>query len=150
MAPKKAPPAKAHSLVARFNGSFVVVVSAVVGYALHAKVSSPLHAAWAMCGFNVVLCLVLSLLTGDYSWVDRLWSVVPAFYVLHFASSAGFDARTTAMAALATLWGLRLSYNFARKDGYQVRVNIGPSAFSFGDSLPPRALSDRRAGLPVA
>ena len=150
MAQKKAPPAKGHSLVKRFNGSFVVAVSAVVSYGLHAKLSSSLYAAWTMCGFNVALCLVLSLLTCDYSWVDRLWSVVPAFYVLHFASSAGFDARTSAMAALATLWGLRLSYNFARKDGYQVRDNWLQRAFITGDSLPPCALSDWRAGLPVA
>ena len=126
MAPTAAPPATgaSHSLVKRFNGSFVVFLSAAASYLLASRFSSPLYAAWAMCAFNVALCLVLSLVTGDYSWVDRLWSVVPAFYVLHFASSAGFDARSTAMAALATLWGLRLTYNFARKDGYQVRSRV--------------------------
>jgi steroid 5-alpha reductase family enzyme len=70
----------------------------------------------------LVVCLlawVLSLLTHDHSWVDRLWSVVPVVYVWVFAVSAGLDdVRLTVMAVLVTLWGARLTFNFARKGGY--------------------------------
>lgn len=62
---------------------------------------------------------VLSLATREYSWVDRIWSLVPIAYVGVFAGAADFaDARLNLMLALVTLWGLRLTFNFARKGGY--------------------------------
>jgi hypothetical protein len=112
----------ARGLLRRFDGAYVVALSAGASLALASYgPSSALRGAAAMCGVNAAMCLVLSLLTGDFSWVDRLWSVVPAFYALHFAAASGWEARTATMATLTSLWGLRLSYNFARKDGYQVR-----------------------------
>lgn len=60
-----------------------------------------------------------SLGTGDTSWVDRIWSIVPAIYVWVFAAYANFsNARLDVMAALVTVWGVRLTFNFARKGGY--------------------------------
>ena len=74
--------------------------------------------AAAACAF----CWVASLATKDTSWVDRLWSVVPAVYVWIFAIAAVAagrpDARLLLMAVLVTLWGARLTFNFARKGGY--------------------------------
>jgi len=65
------------------------------------------------------LTWVLSLITGEHSWVDRIWSVIPVVYVWVFAGSAGLqDARLNLMAVLVTLWGVRLTYNFTRKGGY--------------------------------
>ncbi len=62
---------------------------------------------------------VLSLITREYSWVDRIWSLVPVVYVWVYAIAAGLtDARLDVMAALVTLWGARLTFNFARKGGY--------------------------------
>ena len=72
----------------------------------------------AVCAF----CWIASLITKDTSWVDRIWSVVPVVYVWIFAISAlvdGKDAgRLLLMAVLVTLWGARLTFNFARKGGY--------------------------------
>src|SRR3954468_14321380 len=62
---------------------------------------------------------LLSVLTREYSWVDRIWSLIPIAYLGVFAGAAGFaDARLNVMLALVTLWGLRLTFNFARKGGY--------------------------------
>jgi steroid 5-alpha reductase family enzyme len=62
---------------------------------------------------------IASLLTGDYSWVDRGWSIVPVVYVWIFAGFAHLaNARLDLMAALVTIWGARLTFNFARKGGY--------------------------------
>lgn len=62
---------------------------------------------------------VASLLTGDHSWVDRLWSIVPVIYVGVFWSATGFsDPRLAIMAIVVALWGIRLTANFARKGGY--------------------------------
>lgn len=65
------------------------------------------------------LAWVLSLLTGEYSWVDRMWSIIPVVYLWIFAGATGFlNTRLTLMAVLVTLWGVRLTVNFARKGGY--------------------------------
>jgi len=66
-----------------------------------------------------VVTWVLSLITNEYSWVDRIWSLVPVAYVWVYAGAAGLaDARLDVMAALVTLWGARLTFNFAREGGY--------------------------------
>ncbi len=62
---------------------------------------------------------LVSVLTREYSWVDRIWSIVPVAYVGIFAGAAGFaDTRLDVMFALVALWGARLTFNFARKGGY--------------------------------
>lgn len=62
---------------------------------------------------------LLSVVTKEYSWVDRIWSIIPVVYLWVFAYGAGFtDPRLNLMAVLVTLWGARLTYNFARKGGY--------------------------------
>jgi steroid 5-alpha reductase family enzyme len=76
----------------------------------------------------VVICIaagvcaftwIASLITKTTSWVDQLWSIVPVVYVWVFAIAAGLtDVRLVVMAALVTLWGARLTFNFARKGGY--------------------------------
>ena len=53
--------------------------------------------------------------------MDRIWSIVPVVYVWVFAIAAGLgDARLDVMAGLVTLWGARLTFNFARKGGYRI------------------------------
>ena len=71
--------------------------------------------AAAACAF----AWIASLVTGDTSWVDRLWSIVPVIYVWVFAATANLsNVRLNVLAALVTVWGVRLTYNFARKGGY--------------------------------
>lgn len=82
----------------------------------------PLLLVLVVAGVACAFCWIASLITKDTSWVDRLWSVVPAVYVWIFAGSslaAGADAaRLVVMAVLVTLWAARLTFNFARKGGY--------------------------------
>lgn len=63
-------------------------------------------------------CFAVSEITRNYSQVDKLWSLLPILYSWIFAAEAGFDTRMTLMAALVTIWGLRLTFNFARRGGY--------------------------------
>jgi steroid 5-alpha reductase family enzyme len=80
---------------------------------------SPLVVALVVAAAVCVLCWGASVITKDTSWVDRIWSVVPVVYVWIFAIAAGLrDARLDVMAVLVTLWGARLTFNFARKGGY--------------------------------
>lgn len=82
----------------------------------------PLTVVLIVAGVISAGCWLLSLVTKDTSWVDRIWSVAPVVYVWIFAVAAivdGKDAtRLIVMAALATAWGARLTFNFARKGGY--------------------------------
>ncbi|MFJ6429563.1 MULTISPECIES: DUF1295 domain-containing protein [Microbacterium] len=68
------------------------------------------------------VCWVLSLITRDTSWVDRAWSIVPVAYVWIFVAGAFVNGdgsgRVVVMGVLATAWGARLTFNFARKGGY--------------------------------
>ncbi|MDQ0728607.1 DUF1295 domain-containing protein [Microbacterium sp. W4I20] len=67
-------------------------------------------------------CWLLSLITRDTSWVDRAWSIVPVVYVWIFVAGAFVQGegsvRAVVMGLLATAWGVRLTFNFARKGGY--------------------------------
>ncbi len=93
--------------------------------------------AWAILAAG---SFVASIVTRNYSQVDRLWSIVPAFYVGGYAWAAGFrDARLDLMTALVVAWGARLTYNFWRKGGYRpggedyrwpiLRARLGPWKF---------------------
>jgi steroid 5-alpha reductase family enzyme len=104
------------------------------------RTTDPLTTALWVAGGLALLCWVLSLITKEYSWVDRLWSITPALFSVHFAGHVGFgDLRLNLMAALTVLWGVRLTYNFARKGGYkpggedyrwaEIQEKIGPVWF---------------------
>jgi len=80
---------------------------------------TPVELDAALAGGFATLAWVLSLFTGDTSWVDRLWSIVPIIYVGAFAVTDHLaSARLDVMAALTLAWGVRLTFNFARKGGY--------------------------------
>ena len=80
---------------------------------------SPLAAVLVVASIACAFAWITSLITHEHSWVDRLWSILPVIYVWVFAAFAGLaDPRLNVMAALVTLWGTRLTFNFARKGGY--------------------------------
>ncbi|OHD54155.1 MAG: hypothetical protein A2Y33_10315 [Spirochaetes bacterium GWF1_51_8] len=93
----------------------------------------------------ILISFLFGLICNEYSWVDRLWSILPALYAWILAVRAWPDPRLIAGAALVTLWAARLTFNFARKGGYsgmedyrwaEVRKFIGNEflwqAFNFG------------------
>jgi steroid 5-alpha reductase family enzyme len=65
-----------------------------------------------------LICFVVSELTKNCSQVDKLWSIMPIVYTWYFASVADWNIRAVIMAILVTCWGVRLTYNFNRKGGY--------------------------------
>jgi steroid 5-alpha reductase family enzyme len=70
-------------------------------------------------GIACAFVWIASLISHDHSWVDRIWSIIPVVYVWIFAGSLGLaNTRLDVMAALVTVWGARLTFNFARKGGY--------------------------------
>jgi len=65
-------------------------------------------------------CFIAGELTKNYSQVDRLWSTIPIAYCWYFTYSAGMNERLILMSSLVTIWGIRLSFNFARKGGFSL------------------------------
>ncbi|WP_394552169.1 DUF1295 domain-containing protein [Agromyces sp. MMS24-JH15] len=100
----------------------------------------PLLVCLALCGAITAATWLASVVTHEYSWVDRIWSIAPVAYVWVFAA-ADLSPRLLLMATLVTLWGIRLTFNFARKGGYRpggedyrwavLRERMSPRAFAW-------------------
>ena len=85
----------------------------------HPLVGTPYGSALDLCIALAMLAWVLSILTREYSWVDRIWSLVPPIYCLIVAADLEFQSsRVNVMTVLATLWSIRLTFNYALKGGY--------------------------------
>ena len=65
-------------------------------------------------------CFIAGELTKNYSQVDRLWSTIPIVYCWYFTYASGMDERLILMSTLVSIWGIRLSFNFARKGGFSL------------------------------
>jgi len=77
-----------------------------------------LHTLVAIYIVVALLCFLVSEISRNYSQVDKLWSIMPVVYTWYVTYASNFDARLTLMAIIVTIWGARLTFNFARKGGY--------------------------------
>ncbi|CAN9380992.1 unnamed protein product [Alternaria alternata] len=109
--------------------------------------TNPLMTALAFATMFVTpIVLAVSEINRNYSQVDRLWSLLPAIYNVHYAVWAHLNGLPTMkldhVMAVSIIWGARLTFNYWRKGGYQVgsedyRWNIvkdyvgGPGMFIF-------------------
>ena len=85
----------------------------------HPLSGTPYGTALELTLLLAALAWLTSVITREYSWVDRLWPLCPPAYCLIVAVHADFASpRLNLMALLITLWGLRLTFNYARKGGY--------------------------------
>ena len=78
-----------------------------------------------ICGASMLYCFIVGELTRNNSQMDKLWSILPIAYVWVIAIKGGVDMRLTVYAVLVTVWGLRLTYNFARKGAYSIKFWTG-------------------------
>ena len=92
-----------------------------VGPALDAEQLRVLRTLGIICGASALYCFVVGELTGNNSQMDKLWSLLPIAYTWIIAVEGGLTLRLVVMASLATLWGARLTFNFARKGAYRLR-----------------------------
>ncbi len=73
----------------------------------------------------IAYCFVVGELSKNNSQVDKLWSVVPIGYVWYMTIEGGMNERMVLMAILVTIWGSRLTFNFARRGAYTWRFWAG-------------------------
>lgn len=92
-----------------------------VGPALDAAQLETLKVLGLICAGSALFCFVVGELTGNNSQMDKLWSLLPIVYTWVIAFKAGLPVRLVVMACLATLWGARLTFNFARKGAYRLK-----------------------------
>lgn len=69
----------------------------------------------------IAYCFIVGEITRNNSQVDKLWSIVPIYYVWHMTAMGGFHPRMILMSVLVTIWGIRLTYNFARRGAYKLK-----------------------------
>jgi hypothetical protein len=74
--------------------------------------------------FMTPLVLAVAEFNKNYSQVDRLWSVLPVLYNVHYNVWAHLNDlptfRLNHIMAVSIIWGTRLSFNYWRKGGYSV------------------------------
>lgn len=72
--------------------------------------------------------LLASIITGNYSWTDRFWSITPTSYVTMLVVRAYFTgeekhgmlhSRLLVMWCMYLLWTVRLTGNYYRRGGYE-------------------------------
>lgn len=97
----------------------------MVGPELSAVQLDVLKTLGIICGVSVLYCFIVGELTNNNSQMDKLWSILPAIYVLVVAVKGGFSPRLFVMAVLALTWGVRLTYNFGRKGAYSIKFWTG-------------------------
>ena len=90
------------------------------------------HTQWSLLWGNVwvmvavvAACFIVGEVTRNVSQVDKLWSIIPVVYSWIVTARSHFDARMVLMSLLATVWGVRLTYNFSRQGGYSWRFWSG-------------------------
>jgi len=66
-----------------------------------------------------VTCFLSGLATGDHSWVDRVWGMLPPVFSLVYAIHAPGNIQSFILCALVLLWGMRLSFNLWQKGGFR-------------------------------
>ena len=92
-----------------------------VGPALDASQLEALKILLYIAGGSALFCFVVGELTRNNSQMDKLWSLLPIAYTWVIAAKGGMSPRLVVMAVLATLWGIRLTFNFARKGAYRLK-----------------------------
>ena len=75
------------------------------------------------CSF-AIYSFVWSIICNNVSKVDQIWSITPFvyswiyFFHFYFTHNGEIHFRLLLVTLLMTMWGVRLTYNFARRGGY--------------------------------
>lgn len=108
-----------------FTVIVVPIVSFYMGTPLNTLQTEILwHASYIVAGV-IAYCFIVGELSRNNSQVDKLWSVIPIVYVWYMTCAGGMEPRMMLMSTLVTIWGIRLTYNFARRGAYQWKFWAG-------------------------
>lgn len=99
------------------NDSFVIISQTQIDVNL-------LQLVLIIAGILSLSVFLISIVTGNYSQVDRMWSILPAIYNILFllypvvVNKELLSSKQILSTLLTSLWSIRLTFNYARKGGY--------------------------------
>lgn len=108
-----------------FTVIVVPFVSFYFGTPLNEVQEHVLYGASMIVAGVIAYCFLIGELTKNNSQVDKLWSIVPIGYVWYMTIEGGMNDRMVLMAILVSIWGSRLTFNFARRGAYTWRFWAG-------------------------
>ncbi len=94
-------------------------------------------------GGVIAYCFIVGELTKNNSQVDKLWSIVPIWYTWHMTVLGGMNDRMILMSVLVTIWGIRLTYNFARRGAYVLKFWEGEEDYRWEELRKRPGFSNR-------
>jgi steroid 5-alpha reductase family enzyme len=108
-----------------FTVIVVPFVSFYFGTPLNEVQNHVLFGASMIVSGVIAYCFLIGELSKNNSQVDKLWSIVPIGYVWYMTIEGGMNERMVLMAILVSIWGSRLTFNFARRGAYTWRFWAG-------------------------
>jgi steroid 5-alpha reductase family enzyme len=108
-----------------FTVIIVPIISFYMGTPLNSLQTEILWNASYIVSGVIAYCFIVGEISRNNSQVDKLWSVIPIVYVWFMSCEGGMEPRMMLMATLVTIWGIRLTYNFARRGAYQWKFWAG-------------------------
>ena len=82
---------------------------------------SALKVLLIICVCSIAYCFIVGETARNFSQMDKLWSLLPIAYTWVVAAMGGMKTRLVVYAAIVTAWGIRLTFNFARKGAYKLK-----------------------------
>lgn len=95
------------------------------GFSLSALQVETLTILMIVCGISMAYCFIVGEISRNNSQMDKLWSILPIAYAWIVAVKSGMNLRVVVMAVLITIWGVRLTLNFAKKGAYSLKFWAG-------------------------
>jgi len=74
-----------------------------------------------ICATSILYCFIVGEITRNNSQMDKLWSILPIIYIWVIFFMGGFNIRLLVVSIIVTMWGVRLSWNFAKKGAYKLK-----------------------------
>ncbi|MCX6244847.1 MAG: DUF1295 domain-containing protein [Bacteroidetes bacterium] len=103
----------------------VPLFSYFFGTALGPAEWKAIHTLLVILVLVVAYCFIVGELTKNNSQVDKLWSLLPIAYTWVVACYGDYSPRLVIMSILVTIWGVRLTINFAMKGAYHWKFWTG-------------------------
>ena len=96
-----------------------------------------------ICGSSALYCFVVGEIARNNSQMDKLWSILPIAYAWVICEKDGFSLRTIIIAIIVTIWGVRLTINFARKGAYSIKFWEGEEDYRWSILRKKKFLNTR-------
>ena len=102
-----------------------IVIGFIHGIPLNEIQRKTINILLIICVASMAYCFIVGEISRNNSQMDKLWSILPIAYVWVVCAMGEFRWRLIIIASIVTLWGVRLTYNFAKKGAYSIKFWTG-------------------------